>query len=108
MPKREWQDQIRSKADRSIVIAKRRKATKEFQPGVLVFSSLGDIDKISWIPKISPHQLVMVSSPDGTHSGNVVIWGLGSIQCLTLCSTDDHFVLKNKEKFNEIWQKAHQ
>jgi hypothetical protein len=81
---------LRRKAERILKIA--RKATGVPTIDSITVSWFGDLDKIPWIPPISPYSFIMLSTPFKEGIANVVFWSKSDTTAFTCIAEPKHWI----------------
>ena len=103
-PKENWLRGVRHRAERTLAALKRRPIC--LKPPWLLLSSLGRLDTYGWMPRLPPSVLTMVPTPSHPDCANIVFWGYGESQALTLCAKDGHRVLAQGGLVAQAWKEA--
>jgi hypothetical protein len=101
-----WRSAITHRSDRLRDVALRRPQLLRSEGAGVIFSSVGDVQRIPWAAQLSPCFFEMVPTPFARTSINVVFWGKGSQQALTLCAASEHPVARDPDRVRSAWERA--
>ncbi len=105
LSKAEWRSSLNQRATRTTNILQ-RKRPKALESRLL-FSSLGMLEKYSWVPPLSPAHLAMMPTPISSRTANLVTWSYLGVHGLTLICDPEHQCLLGWEKLKLAWEKTY-
>ena len=70
----------------------------------LVLSSLGNVDRYPWCPKLNSSDFKMFPTPNDPNTANLVIWSHGDTFAVSLAASKAHPVYKDFTKITQIWR----
>lgn len=95
-----WRKFLRARASRALAMP----LTPVTTHPLIVLSSLGNIARYSWCPKLDDVDFRMFPTPNHFGSANIVLWSYGNLQVLSLAASLDHVAYKDFPKIEAIWR----
>ena len=86
-----WNLQLQQRAERTLKILRRRPSVSPLKNTIL-FSSMGELSRLVWSPKICPSSMVMTMTPITNDCANVLIWSNNGVQGISLCCQNDELL----------------
>lgn len=102
LSKDSWRQTLKERGQRTIRALGRRPGASD-PSAWLAFSSLGALERFSWVPPLCPSELFMFPTPIAERSANILLWSYSGVQGMSIAARPGHWALTASDQVIQAW-----
>lgn len=104
--KTEWKECVTEKAQRVFGIMRRRGASFKEANLDFTISSLGPMERFSWMGEMDPSNLVLFATPPSARIACINLWSKSEVHGLSVIGDEQHACYQSRDRICQAWNRA--